>query len=96
MGKIGVYYYDSEKDSYFSYFNELLPVSYHGTGDIYASAALGALMSGLSYEDSLALATDFTLECMKCTMKDPDRRFYGVNFEEALPFYISRIPKLCK
>ena len=90
-GEIGVYYYDSEKNSYYSYFNELLPVSYHGTGDIYASAAVGALMRGMSYEESLKLATDFTLECMKRTMEDENRRFYGVNFEEALPFYISKL-----
>lgn len=93
-GEIGVYYYDSEKDSYYSYFNKRLPVTYHGTGDIFASATLGALMRGLSYEDSLTLATDFTLECMQYTMRDENRRFYGVNFEEALPFYISRIPQL--
>ncbi len=92
--EIGVYFYDSIKDSYYYYSNEKLPVSYHGTGDIYASSALGALMRGMSYEDSLSLAVDFTLECMKCTVADENRRFYGVNFEEALPFYISRIPKL--
>ena len=95
-GEIGVYYYDSTTDSYYSYFNEYLPVSYHGTGDIYASATLGALMRGMSYEDSLSLATDFTLECMKYTLADENRRFYGVNFEEALPFYISRIPMPAK
>ena len=90
-GKIGVYAYNSEDDSYFSYFNEKLPVSFHGTGDIYASATVGALMRGLSVEDSLALAVDFTLESMRCTMRDPEARFYGVNFEEALPMYIDRI-----
>ncbi len=92
--EIGVYAYDSEKDTFFKYFNERLPVSYHGTGDIYASATLGGLMRGLSLEDALSLAVDFTLECMKRTQEDPNSRFYGVNFEEALPFYISRIPKL--
>ena len=92
--KIGVYYYDAEKDEYFSYFNEKLPVAYHGTGDIFASSSLGGIMRGLSPEDALALAVDYTLECMKYTMKDENRRFYGVNFEEALPFYISRLPKL--
>jgi pyridoxine kinase len=50
-------------------------------------------MRGMSYEDSLTLATDFTLECMKKTMADENRRFYGVNFEQALPMYISRIPE---
>lgn len=91
--KIGVYYYDSEKDSYFSYFGEKLPTSFHGTGDIYASAALGAMMRGISVEDSLSIAVDFTLECMKETMKDENHRFYGVNFESALPYYIERIKK---
>ena len=89
--KIGVYYYDSEKDSYYSYFNEKLPVSFHGTGDIYASSALGAMMRGLTVEDSLSVAVDFTLECMKETMRDENHRFYGVNFETALPYYIKLI-----
>lgn len=93
QGKIGVYLYDSVKGSYYSYFNEYLPVSYHGTGDIFASAALGALMRGMSYEASLSLAVDFTLECMKKTMADENRRFYGVNFEQALPMYVERIGK---
>lgn len=89
--KIGVYYYDSTSDTYFSYFNEKLPVAYHGTGDIYASATLGAVMSGMDIPTSLAVAVDFTLECMKMTESDPVHRFYGVNFESALPYYIERI-----
>ncbi|MBQ7333259.1 MAG: bifunctional hydroxymethylpyrimidine kinase/phosphomethylpyrimidine kinase, partial [Clostridia bacterium] len=89
--KIGVYFYDSEKDKYFSYFNEKLPVSYHGTGDIYASSALGAIMRGIPVEKSLAIAVDYTLECMRETEKDENARFYGVNFETALPFYIKKI-----
>ena len=92
-GKIGVYYYDSRSDKYFYYCNEKLPVSYHGTGDIFASATLGGLMRGLTPEEALTLAVDFTLECMKRTVSDPESRFYGVNFEEALPMYIDRIYK---
>ncbi len=91
--KIGVYYYDSENDEYFSYFNEKLPTSFHGTGDIYASSALGAMMRGISVEKSLEIAVDFTLECIKETMKDENHRFYGVNFELALPYYIELIKK---
>ena len=90
-GKIGVYCYDSEKDSYFSYYNDRLPLSFHGTGDIYASSALGAMMRGIPIEDSLAIAVDFTLECIKETVSDENHRFYGVNFETALPYYIEVI-----
>ena len=89
--EIGVYLYDSEKDAYYKYFNERLPVAFHGTGDIYASATLGGLMRGLSTEQALSVAVDFTLECMKKTMQDENHRFYGVNFEEALPYYIRRL-----
>ena len=94
--KIGVYYYDSEKDTYFSYFNEKLPTSFHGTGDIYASSLLGAMMRGISVEDSLAVAVDYTLECIKETMADENHRFYGVNFETALPRYIELISEKLK
>ena len=92
-GKIGVYSYNSETDEYFSYYNERLPVAYHGTGDIFASATVGAMMRGHTMESALAVAVDFTLECIRLTMEDPDRRTYGVNFEEALPYYIERLKK---
>ena len=94
--KIGVYSYDSVTDSYFYYANEKLPVSYHGTGDTYASAALGAIMRNISVEDSLAIAVDFTLECMKKTEADPTHRFYGVNFESALGYYINLVEAKAK
>ena len=81
--RIGYYLYDSTTDEYASYYDKKLPVSYHGTGDIFASAAVGNLMRGASYADALKAAVDFTLRCMEKTMADPNRRFYGVNFEEA-------------
>lgn len=89
--KLGVYSYDSTTDTYFSYYNEKLPVAYHGTGDIFASATLGAIMRGHTVESALKVAVDFTLECIKLTMADENRRTYGVNFEEALPYYIKRL-----
>ena len=89
--EIGAYSYDSATGLFRFYSNEKKPVSYHGTGDIFASATVGALMRGHSVESALAVAVDYTLECMKLTMDDPDRRFYGVNFEEALPYYIKRL-----
>ena len=89
--EIGVYSYNSETDKFYFYANEKKPVSYHGTGDIFASATVGAMMRGHSVESALTVAVDYTLECIKLTMDDEDRRFYGVNFEEALPYYIKRL-----
>lgn len=92
-GKIGAYSYDSITDEYFYYCNDKVPVAFHGTGDVFASATLGAIMRGHTAESALSVAVDFTLECIRLTMADPDRRFYGVNFEEALPYYIERLKK---
>lgn len=89
--EIGVYFYDGESGEYYSYFNEKLPASFHGTGDVYASAALGAMMRGFTIPEALSIAVDFTLLTMKKTLEDEEHRFYGVNFEEALPYYIDRI-----
>ena len=92
--EIGVYFYDGETDTYYSYFNEKLPAAFHGTGDIYASATLGAMMRGFTVPEALSIAVDFTLLTMKKTLADPSHRFYGVNFEEALPYYIERVNKV--
>lgn len=89
--EIGVYLYDSEKDEYYHYFNEKLLAAFHGTGDVYASATVGAMMRGFSVSESLSIAVDYTLLTMKKTLEDKEHRFYGVNFEEALPYYIDRL-----
>ena len=86
-GEIGVYAYDREEKTYHYYKNEKLPKSFHGTGDIYASLFLGALMRGHSVFESLDIAVDFTLLSMKKTLADPNYRTYGVNFEEILGDY---------
>lgn len=95
-GRIGVYAYHRDTNEYCFYENEKLPNNYHGTGDVYASATLGGIMRGLSIDDSLRLAVDYTLETMRCTERDRAHRFYGVNFEEALPFYIDRLKAMCE
>jgi pyridoxine kinase len=85
--EIGVYAYDRATDEYHYYKNEKLPVAFHGTGDIYASLFLGALMRGHSVFESLDIAVDFTLLSMKKTLADVNYRTYGVNFEEVLGDY---------
>ena len=88
---LGAYSYDSETGKFFYYANNYLPVRYHGTGDIFASAAVGSLMRGQSVENALAVAVDYTHECIRLTMEDESRRTYGVNFEEAIPYYLMRL-----
>lgn len=87
-GKIGAMAYDSVTDTYSSYYNEKLPVHFHGTGDVFASACVGALMNGRDLAGALKIAVDYTLECIRETQKDPDANWYGVNFESAIPMLV--------
>ena len=90
-GKVGFEMYDAATDTFSSYFGEHLPVAFHGTGDIFASACVGAIARGKSIEEALKVAVDYTYLCVRVTMDDPDHRVYGVNFEEAIPYLVDRL-----
>ena len=67
-----------------------------GTGDIFSSAFLGAVMRNKSYGEAMDIAVRYTNECVRLTAADPDRRSYGVNFEQALPLYIDLLNGRCE
>lgn len=90
-GKLGVYGYDSQTNEYFSYFREHLPKSFHGTGDVFASALLGGLTIGKNLQNALEIAVDFTVESIAATIKNANHNWYGVDFESAFPYLINRI-----
>ena len=64
----------------------------HGTGDVYASAFVGALLNGLNAYDAAVLAADYTVRCIEVTQGDPEH-WYGVKFELLLPEYIRMLGK---
>ena len=92
-GKCGVYGYLSGEDRFFSYYNDLVDAHFHGTGDVFSSTVVGALMNGLPLEGSLALAADYTVECIKGTVANPDHNWYGVEFEAQIPYLLRRLGK---
>ena len=72
-----------ENGSYAYYEHELLPNSCHGTGDIYASAFVGAFVRGKSAYDAAAIAANYTMECIRYTAT-LDNHWYGAAFEPVL------------
>lgn len=92
-GKTGVMGYDAKTKEFAFYEHEKLPVSYHGTGDIFSSTCIGAIMNGMDWKDAVKTAADYTAECIRLTLKDPAKPWYGVNFEEAIPYLVQRIKK---
>ena len=83
--KVGLMGYDAEKNEFFSYFHKRLNVSFHGTGDVFASTAVGALMRDKSLAEALQIAADNTVRSIELTIADPDHENYGVRFERAIP-----------
>lgn len=59
----------------------------HGTGDIYASAFVGAMLGGRPLYEAAKIAADYTVLCIERTQGDPSH-WYGVKFEQALPDYM--------
>lgn len=93
-GRTGVMGYDCVKNEYYYYQHEKLPVSFHGTGDIFSSTCIGAMMNGLDWKEAVAVAADYTAECIRITQNDFDKPWYGVNFELAIPYLVKRLGKL--
>lgn len=91
---IGVMGYDRETEEFYYYKNDRIPDSFHGTGDIFASTFVGALMNGLSWKQSVPVAADYTAECIRLTQKEEHARWYGVNFEQAIPFLLNKLGRL--
>ncbi len=93
-GTTGVMGYDKENDEFYHYTNKLLDASYHGTGDIFSSTCVGAMMNGFDWKESLRIAADYTAECIRVTMEDENGCWYGVNFETAIPYLLKSIGKV--
>lgn len=92
-GMTGVMGYDSTKDEFYYYSHPKHPVSYHGTGDIFSSTCIGAMMNGMDWKEAVAVAADYTSECIRVTYEDPNAITYGVNFESVIPYLLKRIGK---
>lgn len=87
-GYTGIIVCNDGKQEYYEH--EMLPNSCHGTGDIYASAFVGALMRGKEAYDAARIAADYTVECIKATAEE-DNHWYGAKFEPVLGKLISAL-----
>ena len=80
-GKTGVVVFENGEYSYYEHV--FLPNSCHGTGDIYASAFVGALVRGKNAYNAAKIAADYTVECIKATAEE-ENHWYGAKFEPVL------------
>ena len=73
-------------DGTFSYAGaEHLRQVFYGTGDVFASALMGAMLCGKTTGEATRIAVDFTHEAMLRTLENGLLLRYGAAFEQALP-----------
>lgn len=84
----GVMVYDNGVKMYYEH--RKVSKNSHGTGDIYASAFVGAYLIGKKPYDAAVIAADYTVKCIENTVDDSNH-WYGVKFEPVLPYYIEKL-----
>ena len=74
----------TQDGAFFEVHNELLPYMLHGTGDLYCSCLLAAVMAGRSTEEAVRFAGDFVHDAMMVSAQQPQFQDRGVSFEPLL------------
>lgn len=87
MSNIG---YDRERGAFWCTDCDYVPVSYPGTGDLFAAVLTGSLLSGDSLPMAMQRATRFVQGAIKTTYGYGGDTRYGVMFEPLLPQLSSR------
>ena len=90
-GKTGVVGLDTDTGKTHHYFHPHIEGQFHGTGDIFSSTVVGAMMNGKSLDDALRIAANFTYECIRITAEEAPACWYGVAFEKAIPYLIQEL-----
>ncbi len=89
-GKTGVVVADATGVQYYEH--RKIAKGCHGTGDVYASAFVGAYLQGFTAFEAAKIAADYTVLCIEKTQGDADH-WYGVKFETAIPELIEMLRK---
>ena len=84
-GKTGVMGLDTKTGEYYLYQNDKVDASFHGTGDLFSSTCVGEMMRGRTWQDAMRIAAEYTARTIEVTMQNPDKPWYGVDFEATLP-----------
>ena len=89
--ELGAATYDRTTDTIDYVFTQKIPGYYHGTGDVFASALLSALLTDFSLIDAAAIAVHFTTDSIRRTYKAKTDYRFGVNFEQSFPDFLKEL-----
>ena len=89
--KLGAACFDGEKVTYT--LEDKIDATFHGTGDVFASALTSALVLGHDLPSAASIAAKFTCRSILHTIADDSERRYGVHFEKELPNLIKYLER---
>ena len=82
---LGAATYDAVSGAIAYEFEKRVPGYYHGTGDVFGSALLAAILNNFTLDEAAGIAVRFTASAIrKSAQAGTDIRF-GVNFEQTIP-----------
>lgn len=89
--ELGAATYDRTTDVKEYAFTTKIPGYYHGTGDIFASALLAAILNGFCLNKAAEIAVNFTANSIRRTYRAKTDYRFGVNFEQCIPEFLKEL-----
>lgn len=89
--KLGAAVYNAKENATEYVFADRIEGYFHGTGDVFGSALLSALLNDFTITDAAQIACDYVCESIRITIELNQERRYGVAFERALPGLAKRL-----
>jgi pyridoxine kinase len=83
--ELGAAAYDAATEEESCSFAKRIPGYYHGTGDVFGSALLAAMMNGFPLSEATGIAVRFTASAIRKTADAGTDIRFGVNFEQTIP-----------
>lgn len=82
---LGAATYDATTGEIAYEFEKRVPGYYHGTGDVFGSALLSAILNDFPLNEAAAIAVRFTASSIRKTAEEGTDIRFGVNFEKTIP-----------
>ena len=88
---LGAATYEKNENKFGFAYSKKIDGYYHGTGDVFGSALLSALLNGFDLIASTQIAVDFVTESITRTKNAGTDIRFGVNFEASIPNFIKSL-----
>ena len=89
-------FYTATDGSVKKYSTEKIDGAFHGAGDVYASALVGALARGVSMDKAVQIAADFTKNSIAQTKADQTEARFGLNSESQMLHFLLDLDQASK